>query len=90
MSSLASTSHPSPSHGDQLAFLRRAAQDPAFLASIESDPQAAFSEYGLSVDSEQIPSKVTPPSAESILYVLADEDDSVASKVRWWFPLIPS
>ena len=67
MLSPANTDHDSRSCGDHCAFLRRAAEDPRFRASLEADAQAALAEYGLSVDPEMIPTKVTIPSAESIL-----------------------
>ncbi len=87
MLSTVSTRHPSLSPGDDLAFLHRAAHDPRFRASLETNPRAALAEYGLSVEADQIPSKVTPPSAESILDVLvdveSDDQDRRSNRLPW-------
>lgn len=90
MLSPASTAHDSLSRGDHRAFLHRAAHDPRFRASLETDAQAALAEYGLNVDSEQIPIQVKIPSAESILDTLIDveEDDSGGNRLPGvWQPL---
>ncbi len=91
MLSSASTDHDSLSRGDHSAFLRRAAHDPRFRASLEADAQAALAEYGLSVDPEQIPTRVTIPSAESMLDILIDvEDDRSGNRHptdKFWMPL---
>ena len=82
---------PSSTHGDSLpcghhAFLRRAAHDPQFLDALQTDPQAALAEYGLSVDPEQIPDRVAPPSSERILDVLIDvEDEDKKRRLPVWF-----
>ena len=77
MLSPASTSHDSPSTGGQLAFLRRITHDGEFRARVESDPQTALDEYGLHVDPEDVPTKVTLPRGEALLEILIDvEDDS--------------
>ncbi len=91
MLSPASIHHDELSRGHYRAFLHRAAHDPGFLAALEADPQAALAEYDLSVDPEQIPSKVTPPSEESLLDVLIDVEDDEKQRVnRWWFGFISS
>ena len=89
MLSPASTDHESHSWGDYSVFLRRAAHDPRFRASLEADAQAALADYGLSVDPEQIPTRVTIPSPESILDILNDEssDTSDSADVFRWQPL---
>ncbi len=81
------------SRGHYRAFLHRAAHDPRFLDALEADPQAALAEFGLSVDSEQIPARVTPPSAESILDVLIDveaEDKRREPTDIKWFGFLTS
>ncbi len=74
------------SRGHYHAFLHRAAHDPRFLDALEADPQAALAEFGLSVDSAEIPERVTPPNAERILDVLIDvEDDQRRDPELKWF-----
>ena len=87
MSSLASTSQHSPSQRD-LDFLRRAVHDPGFLASIAADPQGAFAEYGLSIDTDEIPSEVTLPSTESIRTLLSSDEESDTRTFLPWLGLI--
>ena len=72
MMNQASTSQSSNSAGGQAAFLRRVTADDRFRAQLEADPQAALAAFGLHVDSEQLPSEVNVPSAESILDILID------------------
>ncbi len=86
MASLTSTHSDSLSR-DHDAFLHRVASDPRFRTALEADPQAALAECGLHVDPEQVPSKVTIPSAESILDVLGEDAD--AEEKRSIFPWIP-
>ncbi len=71
MLSSASTNQENPS----AAFLHRAAHDPEFRAALEANPRAALTDCGLSAGTEQIPSMVTLPSAESILDVLIDVEE---------------
>ncbi len=79
------------SRGHYRAFLHRAAHDPHFLDALEADPQAALAEFGLNVDPEQIPSRVTPPSCESILDVLIDaEEDPERRPPFKWMGFFPS
>ncbi len=91
MLSPANTHHDRISSG-HYAFLRRAAHDPRFLAALEADPQAALAKYGLSVDPDEIPTRVTPPSAEHILDILIDvEDEPEDRKIRErWFGFLNS
>lgn len=83
----ASTDHKTAPAG-HVAFLRRVTTDEQFRLALEADPEAAFAEYGLHVDSEQLPSEVRIPSAESILDALIDaEDEDDSSRTRkpvWW------
>ncbi len=64
-----------------LAFMRRVTQDDRFRAALEADPRAALAEYGLNVDSKQIPSKVTVPTEESIQGVMSSIEDETADKI---------
>ncbi len=73
MMSPANATDDSPSQGHG-AFLHRAAHDPLFRTALETDPQAALAEYGLSVDPEQIPSQVTLPGLESLRHFVSPED----------------
>ncbi len=73
MSPANATDDTSQGHG---AFLHRAAHDPLFRTALETDPQAALAEYGLSVDPEQIPSQVTLPETASLLNLVSTEDSS--------------
>ncbi len=92
MLSQASTSQNYSSVGGHMAFLRRVTEDDRFRAALEADPQAALAEFGLSVEAGQVPSKVSIPTAEGILDVLADDESSDPDSVRdqFWMGFIPS
>ena len=87
-----STSQNNHSARGQMAFLRRVTEDDRFRSALEADAQAALAEFGLSVDSEQIPSKVEIPSPESVLDVLIDAEDSDPESAReaFWYGFIAS
>ncbi len=75
MLSPANTTYETATGGEHLAFLRRAAHDSDFRAALEADPRAALAGYGLSVNAEQLPSRVTLPSGESVLDALIDVEE---------------
>lgn len=66
MLSAASTSHSSFSGSGQAAFLRRLAVDDNFRTELQVDPQAALAEYGLDVDTAQLPRTVVLPKEEAL------------------------
>ena len=82
---LASTSHSSTSSHGQLAILRQAAQDDHFRAALAADPEAVLARYGLQVDPDQIPSRITLPSKEAIQGCLGDlgEDSDDPVNMNW-------
>lgn len=51
---------------DARKLLDRLARDDDFRARMESDPVAAFAEYGFTVDREIAPGKVNLPTREEI------------------------
>lgn len=61
MSDIASTSPQT-----RLAFLRSLAENDGFRAELERNPAAALASFGLHVESEQIPARVSLPNKEDI------------------------
>lgn len=51
---------------DARKLLDRLAKDDDFRASMQSDPVAAFAEYGFTIDPEIAPAKISLPSKDEI------------------------
>lgn len=66
MMSPVSTNRNSLPEGGQLAFFRRIAHDGRFRAKLETDPRAALAEYGLHVDPQDTPERVSLPGLEEL------------------------
>ncbi len=66
MMSTASMSTASTSPQTRLAFLRSLAENDGFRAELERNPAAALATFGLHVDSEQIPARVSLPNKEEV------------------------
>ncbi len=78
----ASTSYDTAAQEGQLAFLYRITHDDQFRTRLQTRPHDALAEYGLHLDPEDLPQKVTLPSKEALRDSPLEAD--LPEWVRWY------
>lgn len=85
MLSTANTSVDGISNPSQTAFLQRFATDDQFRAELQANPSSALAEYGIQVDTEQLPENVSLPEADSVQYLLKNDGENDIHQTVWFF-----